>query len=275
MNPKEFEHPEGASEPVIQRTRAGGDHDLKREMTERPPITPELREKYDRQLTTLAQLMKEAGTWWQLDGMMNVSLYRKQKGGDYIGQHADIDMAVRRDELQKLEGFFRSRGYGLFIRAKDGDFRDWRRVGHKAFHPTKGWSPHIVAIDDSGVIRDSELKKVEISIIDFDQEGFPLANGVRYPKEWLGDRIMSLKGEEIHLSHPARLVMWKIWMNRGYDEKDFDLLAETNALTDKDVDDVEAVLREMARHNWWDKAPGFDRESAAIKARLGKLRGKN
>jgi len=187
MNSEESKYSEGAFEPVHQRlhrSETGSTGGIARELTERPPITPELRERYDKEVVALGRLLNGAGAWWQLDGAMNVSLLQKEKGGDYIGMHADIDASVRRDELPRLEEYLKEKGYGLFLRTKDEEWRNWRRVGAEAFEIEKGVSPHFVAIDEEGVIRkDSELTKIEVSVIDFDAEGFPVANQVRYPAE--------------------------------------------------------------------------------------------
>lgn len=275
MKPEQFQYPEGAAEPLVQRLHRTetGSGNLDRNQEERNPITPELREKYDKQLAALGELMKDSGVWWQLDGAMNISLYQKKRGGDYIGEHADIDMSVRRDELPKLQEYLRQKGYGLFIRTKDGKYRDWRRVGSEVFKVGRGESPHIVAIDETGVIRtDADLVKVEMAVIDVDDEGFPLANKARYPKEWLSDHLMELGGEELHLSHPARFLIWKIWMGRGYDEKDFELLARTGELKLEDIDAVERVLEDEVQKNNLEKEKDFAEAEAFVRNRLTKMR---
>ncbi len=214
-----------------------------KDLTKRPPATPELREKMDRELVSLGRLMKDSGAWWQLDGGLNISVRK----GDYIGSHVDVDISVLRADMPRLEEFLVSRGYGLFLRNLEKEFgkRVFRRVGADAFRRDEvgEWQFRIMAINESGEIQTNvDLPSIEVAVIERDKEGRPLGwRGTVFPEKWLKGEEVEFHGANLILSHPARFLFNKIWFTRGYDDEDLKLFAETGALTLDDVNEAQGL----------------------------------
>ena len=116
--PKFESQEECPREPLIQefRPEEWPSRVIEDHLDRRPP-TPEEREKMDRELIDLGNLMKDSNVWWQLDGALNISLSE----GDYIGVHRDIDVSFLREDIPKLETYLKERGYGLFLFKREGE----------------------------------------------------------------------------------------------------------------------------------------------------------
>lgn len=213
------------------------------------------REKMDRALVALGNLMHDTSAWWQLDGALNVSLTK----GDYLGVHADIDVSLLREDIPQLEKYLVEHGYGLFLYKRDDQpdekMRTYRRVGAQAFTRTGDWQSQepwhlrIAAIDENGGIRqDADLPVVDIAVIERGEQGQLLGwRNVALPKKWLEGETIEFKSVPIHLSNPARFVFNKIFFARPYDENDLKEYAATGALSTTDVDDIETATNEIFR----------------------------
>jgi hypothetical protein len=273
------EWPRGRTEPVIQdinKSELG--QSVKASVSERPKMTSLEKEHLEARLIALGQLLGNSHVWWQVDGSLVLSLRKKEKGEDYIGVHSDIDVSVRRDELPALESYLKEHGYALFLQSKEGENRSFRRIGNGNFTrrmvgDTRE-TPYIAAIDEHGSIRtDTELVRMQVSVIDTDAEGNPSERGLSYPKEWLEGSVTDLNGTPLPLSHPARHLLFKIWYTREYDEKDIEVWAEMHALSTQDMDTLEhIVLSAAADPEWWEQNKSFKKDIEALRHRLVYLR---
>ena len=274
------EWPKGATEPVIQDFKKSEITSSRIHTTtlDRPKISEVEREQTEKELKKLGELMGDSDVWWQLDGTLTASLREIKHGGDYIGAHSDIDISVLRSELPKLEQYLKEKGYGLFLISRNGDQRTFRRVGYKVFSSRSlngvREAPYIAAMDEQGNIRiDADLVRVQVAIVDIDTDSNPSERGVNYPKSWLEGETVTVNGVPIILSHPARHLFFKIWQTRGYDEKDIDLIAEMNLLTNKDLDTLEnIVLSKAADPAWWEENKHYVKDDSVLRSRLAKLR---
>lgn len=78
---------------------------------ERRLCTKKEKEDLDKSIEQLGNLFADADFYWQLDGALNISLYR----GEYIGVHKDIDLSIDFRDLEKIEPFLNQKGFGLFL----------------------------------------------------------------------------------------------------------------------------------------------------------------
>lgn len=214
---------------------------------DRRPPTPEEKNKMDREIVALGNLMRDSGVWWQLDGALNISL----RAGDYYCIHRDVDISLLRDDVPKLEEYFLQRGCGLFKLAKTNKTRTLWRVGSAAFKGGEEmgelWQLRLVAIDESGAIRlDTDLPPIEVVVIEKNKQGHPLVwrywKEVLLPEEWLRIETIDFKGVQINLSYPARFLFHKMWFNRGpSDNTDIRKFLELDLLRPEDVDVISQV----------------------------------
>lgn len=236
------------------------------EAPERPPVTPETKEKMDRELVALGNLMKDSGIWWQLDGALNISLLK----GEYIGTHVDVDISVLRNQVPEFEQYLAEHGYGLFLRKRDSTTGDriFKRVGAKAFErDEKGeWQLRIGAMDEAENINlKADLVSAEVAVVEKNTDGKPLGwGGAVLPEEWLTGETIDFHGTPINLSHPGRFLFNKIWFVRGYDQGDLEEFAKTNALSLDDVDDVEQLVTSVLEN--------LEREKRMDTERAGRIR---
>jgi hypothetical protein len=274
------EWPKGPTEPVIQNLSKSeiSTSPIQPGAQERPAITHEERERIERELVALGNLMGDSKLWWQLDGTLSASLYLKSQGSDYIGAHSDVDISVLRSELPELEEYLKRHEYGLFLISRMGDQRTFRRIGHEAF---KGRflenvreAPYIAAMRPDGTIRaDAELVRAQVAIVDTDSKGNPSERGVSYPKEWLRGKDIDLNGTHLVLSHPARYLFFKLWHARGYDEADIHTIAKMNLLSKEELDALEKiVLSKMKDPEWWKENKHFKISQEELLSRIATLR---
>lgn len=251
------EWPKGPTEPLIQeRSKSDLGKSFQPSWSERPALTEPEREELENRLTILGTVMNGSHLWWQLDGSLTLSLRRRTQGFDYVGGHSDIDISILRKEVSELESHLKEQGYALFLQTKQEEKRIFRRVGSEHF--TRKMSrdvtetPYIAAIDNAGNIRtDSDLVRMQVSIIEMDNEGNPSERGLSYPKEWLEGTTVFINGVPLELSHPARHLLFKIWYVRNYDDKDVQMWSETQALSVKDLNILEHIVRSAASDQEW------------------------
>lgn len=197
----------------------------------------------DQKIERLSVLLSKAPVRWQLDGALNISLLK----GDYIGVHKDVDLSIEPEDLEALEEHLHKQGYGLFLHSKhtDPNKKTMTWVATSEFRET----PHersLVAIDPMGKIRfDATLNFVDVHLIQRDEKGNPLGfQGVPLPKKWYEPKPYIYKGNELFLSHPAKVMYFKLHGNRAYDLIDLLALAETGTLTLEDMDDIERLIKQ-------------------------------
>lgn len=271
----------GPTEPVLQdlsRKAFKGPKMEKSGQRERIIVTDSARERMDKEMVALGTLMNGAPVWWQLDGSLNVSLRKKAQGGDYIGEHSDVDISVMKSELAELEDYLKERGYGLFLRSKDGNMRTFRRVGHGVFKGRKlegTWeAPYIMAMDERGeILPGVDLARIQVSIVDTDAEGNPEERDIVYPREWLTGEAVKVNGTSVMLSHPARYLLFKVLQMRDYDDKDLEELATLRTLTKEDISTVERLVFAAAKDDeWWARNPKLTKDLDRLQKRFDLLR---
>ncbi|MDB4991861.1 MAG: hypothetical protein JWL75_106 [Parcubacteria group bacterium] len=273
------EWPKGTTEPVIQeKSKSELGKTFQPDGPERPAITDIEREQTEARLTALGKLMNDSHLWWQLDGSLPLSLRQKEVGGDYIGAHSDIDISVLRDELPALETYLKEQGYALFLQSKNGEARTFRRIGNATFSRRTlndvREIPYIAAIDEQGNIRtDTDLVRMQVSVIDTDTDGNPTERGLSYPKEWLEGSSTSIDDTPLTLSHPARHLLFKLWYMRDYDDKDVELWSEMHALSSEDLDTLEHIIMATASNpEWWEQNKNFKKDTETLQRRFTTLR---
>ncbi len=208
----------------------------------RLPASPEQVEKMDKTLEELTTLFNGFDKW-HLDGALNISLLKKE----YIGNHKDVDLSVERINLKELELFLEKKGCGFFIsqNKKDGNSGEkiLRRVSYVGIENYKG-HPMICAIDDKGKIDDSKnLNYIDLHIIDRDDNNLPLlASGINCKEEWTKSYPIEKNGQKINLSHPAKVLYYKLNQGRNYDSTDIDRLLELDVIKESDIDEIKDIF---------------------------------
>jgi hypothetical protein len=179
---------------------------------------------------------------WHMDGALNISLMN----GKYIGYHKDVDLSVEENELNKLESHLLKKGYGLFLSRTEDKNKNkvMRRVGHENFRDSKTEHMLIAAIDETGKIRrDRALNFVDVHIIKRSPEGKLLSDAsVVMPEKWGRSYPVEFQGHEINLSHPGKVLYFKIHQGRNYDATDIQRLIDTGKITQEDMDKVSEIL---------------------------------
>ncbi len=212
----------------------------------RKPATPEQIAEMNQRLAELSQVMFGAKFNWHLDGALNISLLT----GKYIGYHKDVDISVEKEDLEQLEEQLAQNGYGLFLSntQRETGERSLRRVGYKVFKDSDEEHMLIAAIDEQGRLRqDRALNFVDVHVVGRTDSGAPIGNehlGVPIPEKWAQPYPLEYKGQTLNLSHPAKVLYFKLQQTRNYDATDIDRLIETGVLTAEDIDEISAVMEQ-------------------------------
>lgn len=216
------------------------------EDSKRLPASPEKIEIMNQRLKDLSILFNGFDKW-HLDGALNISLLKKE----YIGNHKDVDLSVERNDLKNLELFLEKKGYGLFLSQSekgnseiDNDNRKkvMRRVSSIGMQNYEG-HPMICALGEKGKIDHSKsLNYVDLHIIDRDVNNLPLlTSGVNCPEEWAKNYPIEKEGQKINLSHPAKVLYYKLNQGRNYDSTDINQLLELDAVKESDIDEIKSI----------------------------------
>ena len=243
---EELKHKGIAFEALIQNQEPWGcfHEDNINENHERKPATPEQIEDMNKRLSELGGLFKESDINWHLDGALNISLMNEK----YIGNHKDVDLSVDEKDLEKLETQLLKNGYGLFLSQAEDDGKEkiMRRVGYKHFKNSEAGHPLIAVIDENGIIIDGKaLNYIDAHIIERNSEGAPLGvSEVVMPEKWGKSYPIDFKEQKINLSHPGKVLYYKLHQGRDYDITDVQKLIETGKLEAEDINDVEKVYED-------------------------------
>lgn len=213
---------------------------------ERRPCTEEEKNELDKSLEQLGDLFQGADFYWQLDGALNISLYR----GAYIGVHKDIDLSIDFRELEKVESFLGSKGFGLFLSSghRPGKKRIFERIDAKRLQNNgEGFQPMIFAINEDGSIKYGEENFcIDTHIIKWNESDEPIGHHkTTIPKEWLKPEIINFHGRKINCSNPALAAYHKLFFTRAYDDNDLKLLAQSGKLTLRDIDLIEQTFNKI------------------------------
>ncbi|MDP1884329.1 MAG: hypothetical protein Q8L10_03080 [Candidatus Moranbacteria bacterium] len=221
------------------------DNDNIDENFERKPVTLEQKEEMDKRLAELAKIFEGLNINWHLDGALNISLMI----GRYIGNHKDIDLSIEKSELAEFESQLLKKGFGLFLSRTENKTKNkiLRRFAHDSFVDTD--TEHegllVVAINKGGQVRrDNLLNFVDIHIVGRNADGQPLSgiSGVVIPDKWAKPYPVEFQGKQFNLSHPGKILYYKLNQGRGYDVTDIQRLIKTGMIKEEDVTDVEKVI---------------------------------
>ena len=217
--------------------------------------SPEVVETMNSSLQELGQAFEGSDLNWHLDGALNISL---MNGADenpekYIGEHKDVDISVEKDELEALEAQLLKNGYGLFLSSTEHKTKNkiMKRVSYRDFAESDAEHMLIAAIDENGKIRrDKALNFVDVHIIQRDETGKPLGiSDTSIPEKWVQPQPMEFHGRQINISHPGKVLYYKLHQGRKYDVTDAEKLIETGKITEEDVDDIERVYEDEFKAN--------------------------
>jgi uncharacterized protein (UPF0179 family) len=209
--------------------------------------SPEVVKTMNGSLEELGQAFEGSGLNWHLDGALNISLMNGagENPEKYIGEHKDVDISVEKDELEALEAQLLKSGYGLFLSRTEDKTKNkiMRRVNHRDFAESDAEHMLIAAIDENGKIRrDKALNFVDVHIIQRDEAGKPLGvSGTPIPEKWVQPQPIEFHDRQINISHPGKVLYYKLHQGRNYDITDAEKLIETGKITEEDVDDIEKV----------------------------------
>ncbi len=235
-------------------------NDLYKDTTERRQPSVQEKERIDRYLTDLGNLLKGSGVRWNIDGALNISLMR----GQYIGVHRDIDISVEEEDLEKLDEALGRKGYGIFLSENLQDDpegkRKLERVGAMAVRNEQNRHLVIAKINEQGAITPGEqLNYLDVHLIRRGKDGGTLAGeGATMSESWDQAQPVEFNGTELRLSHPAKVAYYKLRQGRdgqqrqgrAYDTNDLKLLVESGSLTFEHVNDIELLLqKEQAARN--------------------------
>ena len=202
----------------------------------------------DKKLIDLGKLFAGSDVRWQLDGALNISLMK----GEYIGLHKDVDLTIEPADLEKLDEHLFKRGYGLFLTlrtpGKPGK-RILKRMSPREVNtlPENGYV--LCAVDAIGKIKPAKLSSVDVHFIQKNEAGEPtgFSKNIVLPKEWYDPQPVNFQGQEINLSHPAKVIYFKLYATRPYDMTDVMDLLKTGKVTSSDVETVSNILEEELR----------------------------
>ena len=217
--------------------------------------SPEVVRTMNQSLGELGHAFEGSDLNWHLDGALNVSLMNGagENPEKYIGEHKDVDISVEKGELEALEAQLLKNGYGLFLSRTEDKTKNkiMRRVSYRDFAESDAEHMLIAAIDDKGKIRrDKALNFVDVHIIQRDETGKPLGvSGTPIPEKWIQSQPMEFQGRQINISHPGKVLYYKLHQGRNYDVTDAEKLIETGKITEEDIDDIEKVYEDEFKAN--------------------------
>lgn len=212
--------------------------------------SPEVVETMNKSLEELTQIFEGSELSWHLDGALNISLMNgaSENPKKYIGEHKDVDLSVEKGELEILETQLLKNGFGLFLSRTQDKTKNkiMRRVSYRDFAESDAEHMLIAAIDENGkILRDKALNFVDIHIIQRDEDGKPLGvSGTPIPEKWTQPQPLEFHGRQIYISHPGKVLYYKLHQGRNYDVTDAEKLIETGKITEKDIDDIEKVYED-------------------------------
>ncbi len=155
-------------------------------------------------------------------------------------------------ELAQTDQHIEQEGYGFFLSYPE-DESDLSK-GHvmervnfaQGSQITESKHLMLAAIDEAGNIQEGEaLNFVDVHIISRDNEGRPIGStGVELPEEWFVGQSHEFKGQEIKISHPAKVAYYKLHSERSYDKTDLEALAQTGSLSIEDVEEIAQIFEQ-------------------------------
>jgi hypothetical protein len=214
---------------------------------ERRSPTPEEKKQMDANLVKLGEIFRDSEVNWHIDGALNISLLK----GEYIGIHKDVDISIEQSELEKTDGQLERNGYGLFLSyPKDSKEpkgkKIMERVSFQEFTDDQSGHLMIAAIDEQGKIKEGDsLNFIDVHLVKRNEKGNPTGwSGAELPLKWFEAQPIQFQGQEVHLSHPAKVAYFKIHSERNYDQTDLKALAETGSLSIEDINEIQQTFEQ-------------------------------
>jgi len=227
-----------------------GDHsDLQDHAYERRQLSEKEEEILDRKLQKLSQLMNGAEVQWRMDGAINISVMRRK----YIGIHKDVDISIDDKEVEKLDEYLGRNGYGLFIKIeKKEGLKKMVRVNASDFRNKGNQCCEIAAIDEYGrIIENEALRFIDVHIVDTNDSGeYLMGDGTVFPKKWFNPIKTEFHGAELNLSHPAKIVFFKLNTGRPYDEADIKILVSLGKISKDDITDMKKIFSSSLKNQF-------------------------
>lgn len=216
----------------------------------RRPATEKEKEQMDKNLITLGKIFKNCYTNWHLDGALNISLANRK----YIGVHKDIDISIEKNELEKTETELEKNGYAFFLSHCDANGKNiMERINAQNSANDNLKHLMIAKINEQGkILTDEPLNFIDTHLVKRNEQGKPIGYaGVELPEEWFKAKPIDFKGEQINLSHPAKVAYFKVHSGRKYDQTDLYNFIEKNNLSFSDIKSVEKIFNDetKAREN--------------------------
>jgi len=217
--------------------------------------SPEVIKTMNQSLGELGQALEGSDLTWHLDGALNISLMNGagENPEKYIGEHKDVDISVEKEEVEALEAQLLKNGYGLFLSRTEDRTKNkiMKRVSYRDFAESDAEHMLIAAIDENGKIRrDKALNFVDVHIIQRDEAGKPLGvSGTPIPEKWAQPQPLEFQGRQINISHPGKVLYYKLHQGRNYDITDAEKLIETGRITEEDINDIERVYEDEFKAN--------------------------
>ncbi|PLX24571.1 hypothetical protein C0580_04710 [Candidatus Parcubacteria bacterium] len=220
---------------------------IDQEAERRAPTEIEI-EAMDRNLIQLGQIFENTNNNWHIDGALNISILK----GEYIGIHKDVDISLEAAELADTDQHIEEMGYGFFLSYPEDDSD--RSKGHvmqrinfaSGEQIEEGKHLMLAAIDEGGnILEGQSLNFVDVHVIERNAEGKPIGStGVELPEEWFVGQERDFKGQEIKISHPAKVAYYKLHSERSYDKTDLEALAKTGTLSIEDVEEIAQIFEQ-------------------------------
>jgi hypothetical protein len=201
-------------------------------------------------LEDLGQLFEGCDFNWHLDGALNISLMNGAGENEekYIGEHKDVDISFEKKDFKAIEIQLFKNGYGFFLSRtedKNGN-KIMKQVGYKKAVESDMKNILVAAVDDKGKIRrDKDLNFIDVHIIERDEEGKSLGVvATSIPEKWSKLKPFDFHGREINISHPGKVLYYKLHQGRKYDLTDAQSLVETGKISKEDIGDIEKVFED-------------------------------
>ncbi|MBL7057990.1 hypothetical protein ISS03_01515, partial [Patescibacteria group bacterium] len=179
----------------------------------------------------------------------------------------------------KLDAQLEKRGYGLFVNRKEDPSnpetsrRIYERVGVSEINRSPETELMIASINKQGeIVEDKTLNFIDLHIIQRTDDGKSLGWGnVELPEEWLASENIDFQGQELNISHPAKVAYYKLHGNyekRPYDRTDLEALAKTGKLTYGHMTQVEHTINQEIENRKKQAEAIFMRVAENIKSNM-------
>lgn len=228
-----------------------------RRMEEGKP-SPERIDQIKKTLESVTSIMNQSGVEYQLDGALNISLYKDE----FYRDHRDVDFSIFSKDLIKLIETFEINGYALFKLPKGTD-EEVNKNGiltHELLRSNdieiKNVSRQLlffVKVNEKFEIDTQNYYPIDIHCLDQNASGdIVRPNGHTIPKKYWENKPEHIfeSGEKLSLNNPLILAYNKLIQGRQHDLKDVEHMIEIQMLTRKDLLEIDKLLQEDENKLW-------------------------